>query len=134
MNNEWFVIKNLDSFILSTRTLLYNNFGKDGTGDILKEISDTEREEFDTILTQEESLLIAKPLLKKQTNKTTKETRYLVTDDIYMEIIEKMNDRMVSNILNSLVNKGFIETAYDDTCDDFVFWIKEKDEEKPETD
>jgi hypothetical protein len=32
---------------------------------------------------------------------------------------------MISNILNSLVNKGMIETAFDNKSNDFVFWIKD---------
>ena len=45
---------------------------------------------------------------------------------------------MVSNILNQLVNKGILESAYDEKSNDFIFWLKESigDEEKnkPETD
>jgi hypothetical protein len=35
------------------------------------------------------------------------------------------------------VQKGLVESAFDDKANDFVFWIKDKDEnqeEKPETD
>ena len=42
---------------------------------------------------------------------------------------------MTSNILNGLVNKGIVETAYDDETNDFVFWIKnENKKEKRKTD
>jgi hypothetical protein len=48
---------------------------------------------------------------------------------------------MISNILNNLVNKGVLESAYDADLNDFVFWIKEEDEQNnkdskdfPETD
>jgi hypothetical protein len=32
---------------------------------------------------------------------------------------------MTSNLLNGLVNRGLVETAYDDEAEDFVFWVKE---------
>jgi hypothetical protein len=38
---------------------------------------------------------------------------------------------MVSNILNSLVNKGVLDSAYDDEQNDFIFWVKEE-KQKPE--
>jgi hypothetical protein len=42
---------------------------------------------------------------------------------------------MVSNMLNNLVNKGMIETGYDDETNDFIFWIKDENENQaPETD
>jgi hypothetical protein len=45
---------------------------------------------------------------------------------------------MISNILNSLVNKGILDSAYDSDQNDFIFWVKEEDDtksnQKPETD
>ena len=43
---------------------------------------------------------------------------------------------MISNMLNTLVNKGLLETAYDNESNDFIFWVKnnETSQEKPETD
>jgi len=47
---------------------------------------------------------------------------------------------MVSNILQGLVQRGIVETAFDDESNDFVFWVKNNEEnteeknEKPETD
>lgn len=139
MNNKWYIVEDIDGFILSTRRLLFNNFGKNdnessGIDAMFKEIKKEEQEEFDSVLTQEESLIIAKGLMKKQKNKTTNHTRYVLTDEIYMQIIENMNDRMVSNILNSLVNRGLVEAAFDDEVNDFVFWVKNDEQEKPETD
>jgi hypothetical protein len=51
-----------------------------------------------------------------------------------MKIISAIGDRMTSNILNSLVNRGLVETAYDENADDFIFWVKENENDKPETD
>jgi hypothetical protein len=60
----------------------------------------------------------------------------MVNDQKFSEIISSLNDRMVSNILNSLVNKGLVETAYDSDSNDFIFWIPNNDnkDENPETD
>ena len=84
-------------------------------------------------MTQEESIVIIKPLFKKQKNKRTSKIRYLISDDIFLNMLQQLNDRMVSNTISSLVQKGLVESAYDDEIDDFVFWV-DKDKEKPETD
>jgi hypothetical protein len=83
-------------------------------------------------LSHKEALLIIKELVKKQKNRKTNQIRYTINDSIFADIIYRLNDRMVSNIVSGLVQKGLIETAFDDETNDFVFWIKE--EEKPETD
>jgi hypothetical protein len=142
-DSNWYVVDDLDNFILSTRKLLFNHFGKKQDDaplfdSMLSDIKPEEQGEFDTILTQEESLLIAKNILKKQHHKQTKQIRYLVSDETYMKLVEDMNDRMVSNILNNLVNKGYLESGYDIESNDFIFWIKDaenqEEKEKPETD
>lgn len=130
MSDEWYIIDNLDEFVLATRKILFNNFGKQDQAvstdiDDMLNISVSDQEEFDTILTQEESIIIAKTLLKKQSHNKTKQIRYLISDDMYLQLIENMNSRMISNILNSLVNKGLLETAFDIEANDFVFWIKD---------
>jgi hypothetical protein len=86
----------------------------------------------DQILTQQESLVIVKSLAKEQKHKITNESRYLIDEKIFSQIIEEMNGRLVSNMLSSLASKGMIESAYDEQINDFVFWIK--DDETPETD
>ena len=95
-------------------------------------IKPEEKEEFDKLLSPEESKVIVTQILKKQKHKTTQKLRYLVSDDLFISIIQILNDRMVSNTLANLVSKGLVESAYDSELDDFIFWVK--DEEKPETD
>jgi hypothetical protein len=42
---------------------------------------------------------------------------------------------MVSNLLANLSRQGLVESAYDESLNDFVFWAKdENNKEKPETD
>ena len=136
---HWYVVANLEDFVTTARKLVFNSFGKEDKEEDeenLLLISPKDQKEFDEALTQEESTIIAKNLLRKQVNKKTKEERYTITDEIMIEIIEAMNDRMVSNILNSLVNRGLLESAYDTESNDFIFWIKDNEEQndkKPES-
>ena len=78
-------------------------------------------------------MVIVRSLLKKQRHKTTKEVRYLISDSLFYDILQQLNDRLVSNTMASLVQKGLVESAYDSDIDDFVFWVN-KNNEKPETD
>jgi tetratricopeptide (TPR) repeat protein len=80
------------------------------------------KEEFDKILSYQESLVIIKENIKKEKNKKTKKYRYLLNDIIFADIVHQLNERMTSNIVNRLVQKGLIETAFDDESNDFVFW------------
>ena len=141
MNNEWFVIKNLEEFVNASRRLVFQSFGnkiedQQAIEDMITNISKQEQQELDNILSYDESYLLIKPMLKKQINKKTKDVRFILSEDLYMSIIEALNDRLVSNVLNSLVNKGLIETAYDDKSNDFIFWIKDehKNSQKPNAD
>lgn len=136
-DSEWFVVPNLSKFTDKARAIVYNNFGvwndKTNLDIIIDDVIENEREEFNKILSHQESLVIVKELLKKQKHKKTKKIRYILNDTIFSDIVNRLNERMVSNIISGLVQKGLVETAFDDECNDFVFWIKEE-EEKPETD
>jgi len=141
---QWFIIDDVEKFIESTRILVFDSFGEtnekklDELAYTLDELDNDEIGELNLILSQDECRIIATEYLLKQTHKTTKEIRYLITDRKYMSMIESFNSRMISNLLNSLVNKGMLDTAYDEETNDFIFWVKEDAEEtkeqKPETD
>ena len=142
-NKEWFQVIDVTKFIESTRVLIFNTFGKtnenqpDELSLILEDLPKAEIEELNTVLTQEECVVMSKEFLKEKRNNKTKQTIFLITNHKYMEMIECFNSRMISNMLNNLVNKGLLETAYDSESNDFVFWMKENDKnqnEKPETD
>lgn len=146
MNEEWFIIKDLKEFINASRRLVFQNFGSKSDDDfdiehMLTDMSLDDETEMDNVLSYNEAFTIAKSFIKRQINKKTKEHRYILNEDVYMSIITALNDRMISNILNNLVNKGLIETAYDDQSNDFVFWVKDehkknidKSSGSPETD
>ena len=138
MNEQWYVIKNMKDFVNQTRILVFNSFGSTKPENDMDALMDSlkpeDQDELDNILSYDESVVMTKDLAKKQKNKKTKKNRYLITDDIYHNIIKSFNDRMVSNLLNSLVNKGLVETAFDEKTNDFMFWIKDENKELPETD
>jgi hypothetical protein len=125
-NSEWYVIPNLSEFTDKVRSIVYNNFGawenRSGLDILIDDVKESEREEFDKMLSHQESLVIVKENVKTQRNKITKKTRYILNDDIFAEIVYKLNDRMVSNIMMGLVQKGLVETAFDEEANDFVFW------------
>jgi hypothetical protein len=141
---QWFIIDDIEKFIESTRILVFDSFGEtnekklDELAYTLDELDSDEIGELNLILSQEECKIIATEYLLKQKHKTKKTIRYLITDKKYMSMIESFNSRMISNLLNNLVNKGMLDTAYDAETNDFIFWVKEDAEEtkkqKPETD
>jgi hypothetical protein len=141
-NNEWYVIADIPNFINSARLLVFNSFGgADNHGPIdsaLASLNEEDRNELDTVLSYDESYNIAMETVKKQYNKKTKETRYLISDETFVSMIDFMNERMISNMLNNLVNKGILESGFDNESNEFVFWIKnnenQKEIDKPETD
>jgi hypothetical protein len=141
-NNDWFIVRDIDGLINSSRALVFNSFGKkdqtynDDINPLDLKIDQTHKEELDQILSFDESKVIVINIIKKQRHKTINKTRYLLNDDLFMQIIKSLNDRMISNLLNSLVNKGLVDTAYDAEANDFVFWVKDNENKnkKPETD
>jgi hypothetical protein len=130
MANQTFIIDDLDKFIENTRVLIFQSFGSETKKDILDTeydislLQQEEREELDSVLSQAECILMSKDFIKEQKHKQNKKIRYLVSTNNYMKMIETFNSRMVSNMLNNLVNKGVLETAYDSDSDDFIFWTK----------
>ena len=98
-----------------------------------KELNSEETQELDKVLSFDESLTIVKGLTRKQKNKKNNKVRFIVNDNSYMKIISSLTDRMTSNILTSLVNKGVVETGYDSEQNDFIFWVKNDQKEKPKT-
>jgi predicted transcriptional regulator len=139
--SDWFIISDLEDFTDRARSIVYNNFGQ-WSDNLNKPVSiddvvPDELEELNKVLSHQESLLIIKENIKKEKHKITKKIRYVLNDTIFTTIIYKLNNRMVSNILNNLVQKGLVESAFDEESNDFIFWVKNTNEEnleKPETD
>lgn len=136
-NDEWYSIKDLEAFTDKVRAIVYNNFGlwNDQTelDTLIDSVKPEEKEDFDRILSHGESLMIIKETIKKETSKNKKKIRYSMTDKMFTNIIEQLNARLVSNILNSLVQKGLVDAAYDMEINDFIFWVKEDHGNNKET-
>lgn len=134
---EWFVINDLDEFTQKARLIVFNNFGQWENGSeldhMMEDMQAEDKDDFDRLLSQDESLVIIKDIAKKQTHKQTQEMRYIISEKMFVDIVEQLNNRMISNILQSLVNKGLVESSYDSSLNDFVFWVKDEDSSKPET-
>ena len=136
-------IKDLNNFTESARRVVFGGFGKsieetkDDFTDMLESLSGEEETEMNKVLSQQESILIVKSIIKTQTNKKTQAIRYIINEKVFEDVLEALNARLVSNILSNLMKRGLIESAYDDKLNDFVFWVKEdenKNNKKPDTD
>jgi hypothetical protein len=143
-NDDWFLINDFDDFVDHARSLVFKFFGvanemaDDPLSSSLATLTKEELSEMDETLTRDESAIIIRNHARKQINRKTKEVRYCLNDNILQIIIEDLNSRMVSNILNTLVNKGVLDSAFDTDQNDFIFWVKDendsKQNQKPETD
>jgi len=130
---DYYVITDLDDFVNATRRIIYTGFGKDNHQieqdefvQNLSHLSDLEEGELEKVLSHHESMIIVKEHIKAQVNKNTKERRYILTDTIFETIVNELNTRLVSNFLRLLVNKGLIESSFDEEANDFVFWVKDE--------
>ena len=142
--NSWYQIKDLTGFINHARELVFKSFGQineDANDDLtytLSVLAPKDQAELDKILTYDECFIMAKNYMKIKISKKTKTENYYINDMILSKILESFNNRMVSNILSKLVNDGLLDSAFDSEKNDFVFWVKDNEEQndtqKPETD
>jgi hypothetical protein len=129
-DDGWYVIKDIEQFINSTRILVFNTFGDIKQNDSIYEITSEEEGELNKILSYEESEVLLKEYVKQQKNKKTNDIRYIISDIQFSKFIDSLNSRMISNMLNNLVNKGVLDSGFDDESNDFIFWIKDNPDEK----
>lgn len=127
--NQYYTITDLEKFVESTRVLVFDAFGKKDNHDPEQlvmhknELEPQEQTELDSVLTQKESLIIAREFIK--TKIKNKQTIYIISEKKYMAMIESLNERLISNMLKNLTQMGLLESAYDSELNDFIFWIKE---------
>lgn len=135
-----YVISDIDKFINSTRTIVFGCFGEadnvfdeETVDDKIAKLSETDKDELDQTLSHAECLSIVHThVLPKKTKKG--QTKYIITESQFNDIIEDFNNRLVSNLLNSMVQKGMLETAYDSEENDFIFWVPSDEKQKDQTD
>jgi hypothetical protein len=128
--NTWYDITNVDLFVESTRVLVYSCFGSNNeekTHEIIidfDQLDEEEKLEIDQCLPERDSHVIAKQYLRKFKNKKTNDIVYRISEKEYMLFIESLNARMISNMLQKLSSDGYLDSAFDTELNDFVFWVK----------
>lgn len=133
---EMYDIIDLEKFIDATRTLVYSCLGKDNdqhsknntVDTLLNSLTDDEVCEMNACLSLSEAMVIAKKFIKTQKNKNTKQIRQIISEEAYMQFVEELNSRLVSNLISKLASQGVLETAFDEEANDFVFWVKDPNE------
>ena len=138
-------ISNVDKLVNFSRRLIYYNFDDESEklsdADFFDKVQKIKKEdipELDKYLPFEEAKSIMKSLIIKRRHKKTKIPKMFMKESDYDEVLVQLNQRMVSNIIRGLVNKGVVDSAFDNERNDFIFWVKDKydeyDNERPETD
>lgn len=129
-----YTIVNIPLFVYTTRLLVYQTFASKDDKEFSienliweeKDLKKEEQDEFNKCLSQNEGILIGSDFFKQM----SEGKGFYLTEEDYLTYLEALNSRLVSNILNDLVNRGSVETAFDPSANDFVFWAKnEKDKE-----
>lgn len=155
---DWYFITRFEEFIDHSRGLIFDLFlestkekpseevvvsyssSNDDIGKILSCFEEDEPEQLALYLTHSEAVVISKRFATLKTDKKTQKEKYVISDQLFLEMLECFNSRLISNLLNSLVNAGLLESAFDSTLNDFVFWAttdfgkRHAKKEKPETD
>ena len=128
-------IQDLDMLVDWSRKLVYCAFGaKEDQQDIEVAMMEAESleedkestEELNQVLPLNESIALIKSYLVKKKRKSNQEIVFFISDDDYHVFLEDLNRRLVSNLIRSLVNKGVLDSAFDDERNDFIFWVKGK--------
>lgn len=125
-----YIITDIDKFVNETRKIVFGGFGHDDINDeenleyddFMSKLTEADYEELDKTLSQQECMAIVHSYVKPRKTKSGK-IRYIITDQMFTNIIEDFNSRLVSNLLNELVKKGLIESSYDAEENDFIFWV-----------
>ena len=156
---DWYFITRFEEFIDHSRGLIFDLFlestkekpseeevvvsyssSNDDIGKILSCFEEDEPEQLALYLTHSEAVVISKRFATLKMDKKTQKEKYVISDQLFLEMLECFNSRLISNLLNSLVNAGLLESAFDSTLNDFVFWAttdfgkRHAKKEKPETD
>tara|TARA_B100001094_G_C18152219_1_gene784313 strand:+ start:862 stop:1320 length:459 start_codon:yes stop_codon:yes gene_type:complete len=138
----WMEIINLHKLADFSRKIIYHNFDESNDEysdqeflEIVTQmkLSTENYEELEQVLPIQETKNILKSLCILKHRK--KRTVYLIKEDDYDEFLVQLGQRMISNIVLGLVKKGLVDSAFDDEKNDFVFWVKKKnDNENEKTD
>lgn len=130
-----YVISDINKFVDETRKIVFGCFGQGE--DITDEnidfhislLSETDQEELNNTLSHDECLAIVHSYVQPKKTRRGK-IKYIISDQNFSAIIEDFNSRLVSNLLMSMVQKGLIESAYDEEVNDFIFWVVDDNDNK----
>lgn len=123
-----YVMRDVDAFVDEVRKIVFAGFGSNvEEGELAKLVKEIDQEELDQSISLKECRLIA---LENITVKKTSsgKIKYFFTNKQFSEIIEAINTRLVSNLLNKLVDEGELQSGYCDESNDFIFWIPDNDD------
>lgn len=119
--NNWYSIPNIDNFIKKIRKFSFDKFIEINNSNDENIIKLNAKNDVDSLITIEETKNIIMPMIK-----TNKQGHKISEKKIY-KIVERLNSRMISNSLSSMVSDGILESAFDSELNDFVFWEKNND-------
>lgn len=121
-----YIMKDPTDFINQVRRLVFAGFGtKDLKDEELQElVLEIDEEEMEKTISFEECRVIAMEYLEPR--KIRRRTKYFLSEQGFADLIEAINARLVSNIITELVDKGELESAWDSEANDFIFWVKDK--------
>jgi hypothetical protein len=134
-----YVVSDIDKFVDETRKIVFGCFGdtgdlsSDNMDTLIDNLKETDIEELNRTLSHEECMVILHTYVKPKITRRKKK-KYIIPKETFEKIVEDFNARLVSNLLTSLVQKGLIESAFDEEENDFIFWVKDIDEEQNEQD
>lgn len=130
-DDQWLNIVNLDKLINFSRKVVYANLGEEYTDvsdagflELVENMPEEQVEEMNTILSLSEARAIFKPFVRQQRHKKTLNIKISILESDYDTILKQLSERMISNIVRNLVNRGLVESAFDEEKNDFVFWVK----------
>jgi hypothetical protein len=130
-----YVVSDIDKFVDQTRKIVFGCFGEqdeitdENMDGLISQLSETDIEELDKTLSHEECMVILHTHVKPKTTRRNRK-KYIITQEKFNDIVEDFNARLVSNLLTSLVQKGLIETAFDEEINDFIFWVVDDNNNK----
>ena len=131
MKKGWLEISDKKRLINWSRRFVYKSFGMaeedfdiESVMDDIDNLTDSEQEELDSVVPVKDAENIIAEFIKKKRHKKTGKISCFIKEDDYSEFLVQLSNRMTSNIVSRLVAKGYLESAFDEEKNDFVFWIE----------
>jgi hypothetical protein len=127
MKEKWYEIDNMKEFVSSLRTLVLDSFYENDSKDELLSFTDLLKEKKKDIekkLTIQEAHNIIEPMLKKTTTSIGKQ-EYIISHKNFKKMLNNLQKRIISNMLLELTLEGKLESGFDESKKDFIFWLAE---------